>query len=184
MRIRQHFLNLRLPLSLILAGGLIVVGCSKKEEQQSSSQSTSSSTSETVAKKAINLSSSLVSYIPQESVGFFLWEGKHPAYTKLANSTWGATSSSTDWTTAFKDAGKDFEELRDVLSKAGLDPLDKKTWKGVFAEAALFASPAPSADKKPAVGVVFRAEAGFKLPDALSPLKKGLATKNIEVPLS
>lgn len=157
----------RLLVAGCLIGGLATVSCSRKEEAGSSSSSSSSSA---VAPK-IDFSGSLVGYLPQETVGFFLWEGKHPAYQKYLSSPWGSTKSNL--ASIMDSADEKTKAVFDVLTKVGLDPKDPKTWKGLFAEAVVFATKGAGTNE-PAFALAFRTDSSVKLAQVFEGLKKAI----------
>lgn len=159
----------RLLVAACIAGGIAAVSCSRKEE--SSSASGKSASSSAVATPKLDFSGTLVSYLPQETVGFFLWEGKHPAYQKYLSSQWGAGQSNLN--SIFENADEKTKEILDVLTKVGIDPKDPKTWRGMFAEAVAFASKGTGTNE-PAIALAFRADATVKVPQVFEGLKKAL----------
>ncbi len=152
-----------------------ITGCSKDENKSRGQASLNAEP----APKPDALAKTVLTLIPEQSVGFFLWEGKHPAYDKMTKSPWGA--SENDFAKALQDSSKEWTELREVLEKIGLNPEDKQTWRGLFAEAALFVSPSPDAGKPGAIGVVFRSDPSVKVSDRLNSLKSELGKKELEV---
>ncbi len=147
-----------------VALALISTSCSRKEESKSG---TSSSLSAAKA-PAVNFAGGLVALLPAETVAFFLFEGKHPAYQKYVSSPWG--QGKTDFSTVLDSADARTKEIVDILKRVGLDPKDTKTWKGLFAEAAFFASAGKGADA-PAFGAVVRSDASVELPKILEGIK-------------
>ncbi|MFN8388705.1 MAG: hypothetical protein U0136_00270 [Bdellovibrionota bacterium] len=154
---------------LLLGASCLTIGCSKDEKKAAEQQS---GISPVKSAKEIDLSKSLVSYLPDQTVGFFLWEGKHPAYKKLMDSPWA--SGQNDISKVLNESNPELDQLKDLLKKVGIDANDKETWRALFSEAAVFATGGPSADKAAALGVVFRADPSAKLSDKMTALRNAL----------
>jgi len=151
------------------------VSCSKDEKKAQ----TASNPFASPAPAPSSFQKSVLSYIPEQSVGFFLWQANHPAYTKLKSSNWGGVEN--DWIKSVNDSTEGLGEMKSVLKEAGIDLENEKTWNGLFSEGALFASPAPDASKQGAIGVVVHADPSIKLSEKLDALKAKLPTGEYEV---
>lgn len=169
---RSGYLRKGILSAAVLAA--LVVGCSKEEKGAEQKQA-SSSASDT----KVSLQKTIATMVPEQAVGFFVWEGKHPAYDKLNKSAWG--SSESDITKMLQDSNPQMAEVREVLQGIGLDLNNKDTWRNVFSQAALFIAPAAEAGKQGAVGLVFQSDPSVKIGEKLAALKTQLAKKEMEV---
>jgi len=163
----------RVVVSSLLLGGLLLAACSKEEKGKAGSNATLSSAP---APKVSSFQKTALAYAPEQSIAFFVWQGDHPAYEKLAKSPWGGTEQ--DWLNTIKESSPDWKNVEEVLVKAGFNPNDKESWKGLFANVAVFAAPSGDPSKRAALGVVLRPDAKVKAAEKFSKLKGELAKKS------
>lgn len=175
-----------LPLVGVSMSGL--VGCSKEEQKSapasnasSSAQPDSAAKSSEVAKSnsPVDMAKSLLELVPKETVGFMVFQGKHPAYAQYKSSPWG--SGSSNWSSMMKSANPETQQVTEMLKRLGFDLEDKNTFDKVLSEAAFFVAPPVSGETKPAIGVVFKPDSGFKLDDFLAKVKQEVVAGNAKV---
>ena len=154
---------------------LTIVSCSKSDKKAEAPSNPFASP----APAPSSFQSSALALIPEQSVGFFLWQAKHPAYAKMTGTTWGDVEN--EWIKAIRDSGDSLGEMKEVLKGAGIDPEDEKTWKALFSEVAIFASPAADPAKQGAVGVVLRSDPSLKISEKLDALKGKLPAGEYEI---
>ena len=162
----------------LAAGGLAATGCSKEEKKAAVGVSGRAGAAEVTAAVKDDLVASLVSRIPDDALGFLVWEGSHPAYAKLSASPWGNSSGITE---LLKNAEGEAKAVIDTMKQVGLDPSDKATWEAVFSEAVFYFTPPAEGVKKPNIGVLFKSKDAGKLNTLLSTVKSEATKHNQKV---
>lgn len=147
-------ISMSFVIASVFVAGLFFSGCSSCTEE----------TKRTVVppkvEEKVDLSGTLAARIPANSYGFVKWDGKHPAYEKLLNSPWAGSGSLMS---VMESSDSEIGKITSVLSRVGLDPTDRETWRKVFSEAVFFFAPGSQSDQAgvsgpPAIGVVFRSD--------------------------
>ena len=161
----------------LVAGGLSALGCSKEEKKAAVGVS-GGTTAKSAATDKVDLAATLVSRIPQDALGFLVWEGNHPAYAKLSASPWG---SSTGITELLKNVEGDAKDLIATLKNVGLDPAEKATWESIFSEAVFYFTAPAAGAKKPDLGVLFKSKDAGKLETLLATVKSEATKHNQKI---
>lgn len=107
------------------------LGCSKGCGESSSS----APEQVRISTEDFSFETGLLGRIPNESLGFVVWQGAHPAYQRMLASPWAESASLSSM---LPDSNPELTQLFDVLAAANLDPRDLKVMSQVFAEAVLF----------------------------------------------
>ncbi len=162
----------------LTAGGLAAGGCSKDEKKAAVGVAGRAGAADLKTAVKEDLVSSLVSRIPEDSLGFFAWEGSHPAYAKLSASPWGNTSGFTE---LLKNADGEAKEMIDTLKQVGIDPTDKATWEALLSEAVFYFTAPADGVKKPSMGVLFKSKDAGKLETLLTTVKSEAVKHNQKV---
>ncbi len=134
---------------VVLVSICTLIGCSNScsDANESSKQQL------TIAAEDFTLKSELLGRIPDDSLGFIVWQGSHPAYQRVLNSPWAESASLTS---LLPDSNPQLTQVFDVLAAADLDPRDLNVMAQIFAEAVLFSYRAGDAQVQH--GLLFKPE--------------------------
>lgn len=124
-----------------------------------------------------DLSSTVIGFTPETTLGFFQWDMTSPAYKKLAASPWG---SGNDLFSSLDMQTPELEKVQEILKRVGIDPKNHKQFEELFSTGVVYA--APGIDNQNDIGItaLIKSSTGG-LADKMPNVKREFSTAGIAV---